>query len=232
MSLTKFNFALSKLPFLLIDTIGPLCKHPSSYRDPYKEVKDILLRSYGLSVAQRTSKWMDYPGCGSKSSLMRDHLTALQPSTVKEVQTVLFLRKLLRHIRNLINAQAFKELKDLIQCCNEIWEDQTTEEAATAAAAAATRRPHSPFQDSRRSSSPFRGKGLPATDLAAAVHRPPARPEAAAATACASTTPASVPRPRSARRAAFTRKTNRPAAGPYTAAADSPIKTGCPPPSL
>jgi hypothetical protein len=34
-SLTKFNWAVSKLPFLLIDSIGPLCKHPSSYRDPY-----------------------------------------------------------------------------------------------------------------------------------------------------------------------------------------------------
>ncbi len=28
--LTKFNWGLSQLPFSLIDTIGPLCKHPSS----------------------------------------------------------------------------------------------------------------------------------------------------------------------------------------------------------
>jgi hypothetical protein len=41
--------------------------------------------------------------------------------------------------------------------------------------------------------------------------------------ACASTTPVSVPRPRSARRAAPTRKTDRPAVGPYSAAATSPI---------
>jgi hypothetical protein len=53
-SLTKFNWALSKFPFLLIDSIGPLCKHPSSYCDPYQELQDILLRSYGLSDAQRT----------------------------------------------------------------------------------------------------------------------------------------------------------------------------------
>ena len=64
-SLTKFNWALSKLPFSLIDTIGPLGKHPSSYRDPYQELQDILLRSYGLSVAQMTSKWLDYPMCGN-----------------------------------------------------------------------------------------------------------------------------------------------------------------------
>jgi hypothetical protein len=64
-SLTKFNWALSKLPFSLIDTISPLGKHPSSYRDPYQELQDILLRSYGLSVAQMTSKWLDYPMCGN-----------------------------------------------------------------------------------------------------------------------------------------------------------------------
>jgi hypothetical protein len=39
---------------------------------------------------------------------------------VKEVQTVFFLRKLPRHIRNLINPLAFREPEDLIQRCNEI----------------------------------------------------------------------------------------------------------------
>ncbi len=33
----------------------------------------------------------------------------------------------LRHIRNLINPRAFMELEDLIQRCNEIWEDQTAD---------------------------------------------------------------------------------------------------------
>jgi hypothetical protein len=160
-SLTKFNYALSKLPFSLIDTIGPLCRDPSAHRDPYQELQDILLRSYGLSAAQRTGKWLDYPGCGNnRPSVMWDNLTALQPSSVKEIQTVLFLRKLPRHIRNLINPREFREPEDLIQRCNEIWEDLGCEEAAAAAAAAAaTSRPISPFRDTRRSSSPFRGKG-------------------------------------------------------------------------
>jgi hypothetical protein len=106
-----------------------------------------------------TSKWLDYPMCGNtRPSVMWDNLTALQPATVKEAQIVLFLRKLPRHIRNLINPRAFKEPEDLIQHCNEIWEDQTTEEAAAAAAAAAPR-PQSPFRGARRSPSPFRCKG-------------------------------------------------------------------------
>jgi hypothetical protein len=158
---------------------------------------------------------------------MWDNLTALQPSTVKEAQTILFLRKLPRHIRNLINLRAFKEPEDLIQRCNEIWEDQTAEEAAAAEAAP---RPHSPFRGARRSPSPFRGKGSVATSMVAAVRPPRVRTEAAATIACVSTTPASVPRPRSVRRAAPTRKTNRPAASPYTAAAGSPIPTCYPPP--
>jgi hypothetical protein len=104
--LTKFNYALSKLPFLLIDTIDPLCREPSSYRDPCRELQDILLRSYGLRAAQRTGKWLDYPGCGNnRPSVMWDNLIALKPSSVKEIQTVLFLLKLPHHIRNLINMQ-------------------------------------------------------------------------------------------------------------------------------
>jgi hypothetical protein len=94
---------------------------------------------------------------------MWDNLTALQPATVKEIQTVLFLRKLPCYIRNLINPRKFQEPEDLIQRCNEIWEDQSIEKAAAAAAAAATARPHSPFQGTRHSSSPYRGKG-PAGD--------------------------------------------------------------------
>jgi hypothetical protein len=42
----------------------------------------------------------------------------MQPATVKEIQTVLFLRKLPRHIRNLINPREFQDPKTLTQWCN------------------------------------------------------------------------------------------------------------------
>jgi hypothetical protein len=74
------------------------------------------------------------------------------------------------------------------------------------------------------------GRTQPATSLAAAAHRPLARPGAAAATAGVSTTPVWGPRPRSTRRAAHTRKTNRLAAGPCNADATGPIHSCCPPP--
>jgi hypothetical protein len=154
--LTKFHWVLAKLPFSLIATVRPLSRDPSAFSDPYKELQEILLRSDGLSAAQMMSRWLDYPMCGNtRPSVMWDNLTALQPSTVKEAQTI---RKLLCHIRNLINPRVFKEPEDLIQRCNKIWEDQTVEEAAAAAAAAAPRT-YSPFRGARRSPSPFRGKG-------------------------------------------------------------------------
>jgi hypothetical protein len=122
----------------------PLSRDLTAISDPYKELQELLLRSYGLLRLQ----WLDYPMCGNtRPSVMWDNLTALQPATVKEAQTVLFLHKLLRHIRNLINPRAFKEPEDFIQRCNEIWEDQTAEEAA---AAAAVPRPHSPFRVPRQ----------------------------------------------------------------------------------
>jgi hypothetical protein len=44
-----------------------------------------------------------------------DNLTALQPESIKDAQTALFLRKLTRHISNLINPRAFKTTEELIQ---------------------------------------------------------------------------------------------------------------------
>ena len=44
---------------------------------------------------------------------MWDNLTSLQPATVKEIQTDLFLRKLPSYIRDLINPREFQEPEDL-----------------------------------------------------------------------------------------------------------------------
>jgi hypothetical protein len=97
--ITKFHWALAKLPFLLIATVRPLSRDPTAISDLYKELQELLLRSYGLSAKQMTSKWLDYPMCGdTRPSVLWDNLTALQ----------LFILKLAHHIRNLINPRAFK----------------------------------------------------------------------------------------------------------------------------
>ena len=157
-SITKFHLALAKLPFSLIATVRPLSRNPTAVSDPYQELQELLLRSYGLSAEQMTNKWLDYPMCGdTRPSVLWDNLTALQPESTKDAQTALFLSKLPPHISNLINPWAFKTTEELIQRCNELWMAQTPEEAA-AAAAAAVPSLQSPFRNSRRSPSLFRRK--------------------------------------------------------------------------
>jgi hypothetical protein len=164
--ITKFHWALTKLPFLLIATVRPLSRDPTAVSDPFRELQELLLRSYGLSEEQMTSKWLDYPmGGDTRPSVLWDNLTALQPATVKDAQTVLFICKLPRHIRNMINPRAFKTPEELIQCCNELWVAQTPEEAAAAP------RPQSPFRSARLSPSPFRRKA-PGGDRHGRRHSP------------------------------------------------------------
>ncbi len=128
---------MAKLPSSLIATVSPLSRNPTAVSNPYKELQELLLWSYGLSAEQMTNKWLDYPMCGdTRPSVLWDNLTALQPETVKDAQTALFFRKLPRHISNLINPRAFKTTEELIQHCNELWMVQIPEEAAAAAAAA------------------------------------------------------------------------------------------------
>jgi hypothetical protein len=162
-SITKLHWAMSKLPFALVATIRPLSRDPTAVADPYKELKELLLQSYGLSDEQRTSKWLDYPMCSgdTRPSVLWDNLTALQLATLKEAQIPLFLRKLPRHISALINTQSFDTTEEMIQRCNALWMSQTPQEAAsaaTAAAAAAGPWQHSTLQNARRSPSPYRRK--------------------------------------------------------------------------
>ncbi len=161
-SITKFHWAMSKLPFSLIPTVHPLSHDPTAVADSYKDLKELLLRSYGLSDEQRTSKWLDYPMCSGETrpSVLWVNLTALQPATIKEAQTALFLRKLPRHISALINTWSFDTTEEMIQRCNALWMSQTPEEAASAATAAATAGPwqHSSLRNAHRSPSLYRCK--------------------------------------------------------------------------
>ncbi len=52
-SLTKFHWVVSKLPALLMDTINALGDKPTA--DPYTELQNILLQSYGLSATKKTT---------------------------------------------------------------------------------------------------------------------------------------------------------------------------------
>jgi hypothetical protein len=90
------------------------------------------VRSYGLSAAQMTSRWLVYPLCGNKRPY------------------VLFLRKLPHHIRNLINPRAFKEPEDLIHFGRTRLRKRPPQPQPLRGLRA---------RGARRSPSPFRGKG-------------------------------------------------------------------------
>jgi hypothetical protein len=88
----------------LTPTIQPLADDPTAVADPYGRLKELLLESYGMTEEQRTSRWLDYPMCGSKTrpSVLWDNLTALRPKTLDEAQVALFIRKLPRHSKFLL----------------------------------------------------------------------------------------------------------------------------------
>ncbi len=65
----------------------------------------------------------------TRPSVLWDNLTALQPASMKDEQTALFLCKLPRHISNLSNPRAFNTMEEMIQRCNVLWMAQTPEEA-------------------------------------------------------------------------------------------------------
>jgi hypothetical protein len=62
----KIPLAVSKLPALLMDTLGALRDNPAAITDPYGELENIHLRSYSLGSAQKTAHLLDHPGLGSK----------------------------------------------------------------------------------------------------------------------------------------------------------------------
>jgi hypothetical protein len=150
--LTKYHWAISKLPSTLVDVIGSLRDDPTAVADPYAELQAILLRSYGLSTTQRTVRYHQRP------SILMDQLITLRPDSMDNIQKVLFFQKMLTYIRDAINPKNCATLADLMQCCNEVWEHHNINGGATTAAVTKPRLSHSPACGNRRSSSPSQGK--------------------------------------------------------------------------
>ena len=121
-----------------MDTIGHLCDDPSAFQDPYQELQTILLESYGLSAAQKTTHLLDHLGQGSnKPSVLMDQLLALKPDSLDDVIRVLFFRKVHSSIPNRVNPNYYKNLRDLTKRCNEVWESRTASGVVSALVAAA-----------------------------------------------------------------------------------------------
>jgi hypothetical protein len=114
--------------------------------DTCKELQRIVLRSYNLSELQNIVKWFDHPSLDkNKPSVLMNQLNTLQPSSIEEVQKILFLRKMPAYIHDMINLKDFQDLPALKDQCNEIWESRSQDLAAMAVAAVIPRQ-HSQAQ--------------------------------------------------------------------------------------
>ena len=82
-----------------------------------------LLQSYGLSAAQKTSCLLDHTGWVEQSSVLMDQLIDLKSDSLDDVIKALFFRKMPTYIRDVVNPKDYKELYDLTQWCNEVWEN-------------------------------------------------------------------------------------------------------------
>ncbi len=134
------------------------------------------MRSSSLSKHQKIVEWLDHPGLGvNKPSILMDQLNTLQPSSIVEVQKILFLRKMPAYIRDMINLKDFQDLPALTDQCDEIWKSRS-QDLATVVAAAVIPRQHSPARGGHRSSSPFHGRRPAAGSPATAGHPRPRRP--------------------------------------------------------
>ncbi len=96
---------------MLVDTIGPLWDDPGSVEDPYIRTRNfsaLFCTSTASANMQKIVKWLDHPGqSANKPSVLMDQLNALQPSSIVEVQKIMFLRKMPAYIRNMINLKDF-----------------------------------------------------------------------------------------------------------------------------
>jgi hypothetical protein len=86
---------LSKICFPIGYLWRRLADDPTAVADPYGTLKELLLESYGLTEEQKTSRWLDYPMCGSETrpSVLWDNLLALRPKTLDDAQVALFIEQ-------------------------------------------------------------------------------------------------------------------------------------------
>jgi hypothetical protein len=88
-SITKFHWAVSKLPASLLSTIGTLRDHRRPSRDPRRLRRPFCRTAEHLAAV----RLLDHPGLGSnKPSVLMDRLIALKPDSLDDILKALFFR--------------------------------------------------------------------------------------------------------------------------------------------
>jgi hypothetical protein len=152
-SVTKFHWAIGKLPPSIAPSIAHLCRNVNQLADPYGELRTLIVSSYGLSHEQRIDRLIDFPSLGGqRPSVLWDQMNAIRPDSVDDIMRVFFFRRMPGYIRDVVNTRKWDNFHDLTQLCNQIWEQRGG--AAAAMAAAVQPRAASPKGGRSRSPAP------------------------------------------------------------------------------
>ena len=124
---TKFHYVISKLePQAVSSLVGSVralvTGTPKEEDNPYKQVKDELIKLYGLSDEQRAARILDTSGLGDKkpSEVMNQMLALLGDRSADFLLRHLFLSRLPEQVRGPISS-LHKDLSGLGKEADRVW---------------------------------------------------------------------------------------------------------------
>jgi hypothetical protein len=160
-SLTKYDYALQKLPCEVLQSVRDLARRVRTgvVDDPFEQLEEKLTASYQKSPWQRTFELLDMPDLGDRRpSVLMDAMLALLPDDVEpnRLFLALFLRRLPADIRDHLAAQDLKTPAAMAAAANRLFDARPQ---GVAVAAVAAQRSHRFSSPAGRHRSPNRSDG-------------------------------------------------------------------------
>ena len=130
---TKFNHAVASLDVAVAEEIQHILLKPPT-EDKYPALKAALLQAFGKTQTEKDNELLNIAGIGDRrpTALLR-RIEALNddPNTLKKA---LLLTNLPDNIRSILAAQPLKDIKEIAEAADRIWETKTPNNAAQAIA--------------------------------------------------------------------------------------------------
>jgi hypothetical protein len=126
-SLTKYNYAMQKLPCEVLQSVRELSRRiqTGAVEDPYEQLDEKLTTSYQKSPWQRTFELLDLPDLGDRRpSVLIDQMLALLPDDVQpnRLFMALFIRRLPTDIRDHLVALDLQMLAEMAAGANRLFD--------------------------------------------------------------------------------------------------------------
>ena len=148
-SLTKYDYALQKLPCEVLTSVRELARRvrTGAVDDPYEQLEAKLTASYQKSPWQRTFELLDMPDLGDRRpSVLMDAMLALLPDDVEpnRLFLALFLCRLPADLRDHLAAQDLKTPAAVAAAVNRLFDARPQGAAVTAVSSTRAGRSPSP----------------------------------------------------------------------------------------